>query len=350
MISANGVEMSKRALITGITGQDGSYLAELLLEKGYEVYGLVRRSSNDPFVRIEHIKNRLRILSGSITDLGAVRSVMEQARPDEVYNLAAQSHVGDSFCCALETFDTNYYGALKVVDEALRVNRNVRIYQASTSEMFGNSPPPQNERTSFNPQSPYAEAKTATHEKIVLPCRNAGCFICSGFLFNHESPRRGKHFVTRKITYSLAKIVLGLQDHLELGNLDAKRDWGYAPDYVKAMWKMLQKEKPDDYVVATGKTHSVRDFVTIAARMLARELRWDGQGAYEVGYDQFGNIIVRVNQAFYRPQEVHYLEGDAQKACRILGWKPEKRFVEMIYEMVQNDIREVYHNKSTLVA
>lgn len=333
--------MSRRALVTGITGQDGSYLAELLLEKGYEVYGLVRRSSNDPYARIEHIKKRIRILCGNVTDLGAVRIAMEEARPDEVYSLAAQSHVGNSFQCVVETMETNLYGVLKVVDEALRVNPNVRIYQASTSEMFGNALPPQNEHTPFNPQSPYAEAKVVAHERIVVPYRNAGNFICSGFLFNHESPRRGKQFVTRKITHSFAKIALGLQKCVELGNLDARRDWGYAPDYVAAMWAMLQQERPEDFVIATGHARTVQEFVDTVASMMNIHLTWFGEGVNKVAHDQFRNIIVRVNPEYFRSSEVYYLQGDDTKAKRMLGWKPKTSFEDMVRMMVDNDIKEV---------
>lgn len=338
--------MTKRALITGITGQDGSYLAELLLEKGYEVYGLVRRSSNDPCVRIEHIKKQIHIICGNVTDLGAVRMAMEESRSDEVYNLAAQSHVGDSFRCVSETMETNYYGALKIINEALRVNPDVRIYQASTSEMFGNALPPQNEYTQFNPQSPYAEAKLATHERIVVPYRLKGHFICSGFLFNHESPRRGKHFVTKKITYSLAKIALGLQNCLELGNLDARRDWGFSPDYVEAMWMMLQKEKPEDYVIATGRARTVQEFVDAAASEMNIALKWSGEGINKVARDKSGNIIVKVNPEYFRLSEVYYLQGDNTRARQMLGWKPKTSFEDMVRMMVEHDTKEAIKLKT----
>lgn len=330
--------MTRRALITGITGQDGSYLAELLLEKGYEVYGFVRRVSNDPFVRLEHIKNRIHILLGNVTDLGAVRVAVEQAQPDEVYSLAAQTHVGNSFQCEAETFETNYYGVLKIVDETLRVNPNAKIYQASTSEMFGNALPPQNERTPFDPQSPYAESKVFAHERAVVQCRAKGAFICSGFLFNHESPRRGKQFVSRKVTHSFAKIVFGLQDYIELGNIDSRRDWGYAPDYVEAMWMMLQQKEPEDYVIATGQARTVREFVNVVARELNIRLVWHGTGVDETASDQFGNTIVRINPKFFRPREVHYLQGDSSKARTVFGWEPRTSFDDAVRSMLYHDL------------
>lgn len=334
--------MTKRALITGITGQDGSYLAELLLEKGYTVYGLARRTSNNPFARIEHIKDRLHTFCGNVTDLGAVRAAMQEAMPDELYSLAAQSHVGDSFQCEAETLETNYYGVLKVVDEALRVNPDVRIYQASTSEMFGNATPPQDEHTAFCPQSPYAKAKLQAHENIVVRYRKEReVFICSGFLFNHESPRRGEHFVTRKITRSLAKIALGLQNSFELGNLDARRDWGFAGDYVEAMWMMLQRDTPEDFVIATGQARMVREFVEAAAHVLDMRITWEGAGLDEVGRDQSGRAVVRVNPKFYRPAEVHYLQGDSTKALYMLGWQPKTLFASWVKMMVEHDYNDL---------
>jgi len=334
----------KKALITGITGQDGSYLAELLLEKGYEVSGLVRRSSNDPLERILalHLGHKIKLLHGSLRDLNAVTRVMEKVRPDEVYNLAAQSHVGISFECPEETEDINYYGVGRVVIEALKVNPQVRIYQASTSEMFGSSPPPQNEKTPFNPVSPYAKAKLRAHEDYVVGYRELhGAHVSSGILFNHESPRRGKNFVTRKITHSLAKIKLGLQDTLELGNLSAKRDWGYAKEYVEAMYEMLQQENPDDFVIATGEQHTVREFVDAAANALDITVRWEGSGEQEIGRNEKGEVIVRVNPAFYRPREVHDLLGDPSKTLEKLGWSPKVRFSELVKMMAQADYDEL---------
>jgi GDPmannose 4,6-dehydratase len=332
--------LMKRALITGITGQDGSYLAEFLIKKGYEVYGLVRRTSNDPLMRIDDlsIHGKIKLVSGSLRDLNAVSRVMDQVVPDEVYNLAAQSHVGVSFDCPEETLDINYYGVGRVVNEAIRVNPKVRIYQASTSEMFGKSKPPQNEETPFQPVSPYAEAKLKAHEDFVVHYREKGYYICSGILFNHESPRRGSHFVTRKITISLAKIKLGLQDNMELGNLDAKRDWGYALDYVEAMWLMLQQDKPNDFVIATGKSHSVREFVELAAAELGIGISWSGSGLEEKGMDKLtGKVIVKINPKFYRPAEVDFLLGDATKAKEMLGWEPKTDLRALVSMMVKAD-------------
>ena len=335
------ITMTKKALVTGITGQDGSYLVEHLLHLGYEVHGLVRRTSNDPMERIDsmRLQGKLVLHEGNVRDLSTVRLTMEAAQPDEVYNLAAQSHVGTSFKCPDETWEINYYGVGRVVNEAMKVNPKVRIYQASTSEMFGSSKPPQNEETPFQPVSPYAEAKLKAHEEFIKGYREKrGLFACSGILFNHESPRRGKQFVTRKITNSLAKVAHGLQDHFDLGNLNAKRDWGYAGDYVKAMHLMLQQDTPEDYVIATGETHTVRDFVNAAAKALCTEMTWEGEGIHEVGKNaQTGQVIVRVNEQFYRPREVDFLQGDASKAYTKLGWKPETSFDELVAMMVKAD-------------
>ncbi len=333
----------KKALITGITGQDGSYLSEFLLKKGYEVYGLVRRTSNDPFARFDYPNIKIHKIDGNLRDLATVRRAMEEVVPDEVYNLAAQSHVAVSFTCPEETEDINYYGAGRVINEAIRVNPKVKIYQASTSEMFGSSKPPQNEKTPFNPVSPYADAKRRAHDDFVVNMREKGYFVCSGILFNHESPRRGAQFVTRKITISLAKLKLGLQDKLELGNLSAKRDWGFAGDYVEVMWKMLQQKVPRDYVIATGESHTVREFVTAAAAALGIKIRWSGKGVKEVGKDETGKVIIQVNPKFYRPTEVEYLCGDASKAKKELGWKPKVSFEELVQMMVENDLEHYSH-------
>lgn len=331
----------KKALITGITGQDGSYLAPLLLDRGYEVHAVLRRTSSDPRPVInEYCGGRtVHLHEGDIRDLNRVASIMNEVVPDEIYNLAAQSHVATSFLCTDETWDINYYGLGRIVNEALRVNPKVRIYQASTSEMFGNSPAPQNEQVSFDPQSPYAEAKLKAHLDFIVNKRETqGAFTVSGILFNHESPRRGKQFVTRKITYSLARIAAGKQQQLELGNLSAVRDWGFAGDYVEAMYMMLQQERPDDYVVGTGETHTVREFVEIAAGYFGLELKWRGEGAYEEGYDtKTGRSIVKVNPTFYRPREVNWLEGDAAKARTALGWSPKHSFDELIKMMAESD-------------
>ena len=341
----------KRAFITGITGQDGSYLAELLLDKGYDVYGLARRSSNDPFTRIHHLSTprRITIFYGDLRDSGALSRALEEARPDEVYNLAAQSDVGISFKVPEETFEINYYGLGRLINEAVKVNPNVRIYQASTSEMFGKTKPQQDENSPFQPVSPYGEAKLKAHEDFVQGYRNRhGLFICSGILFNHESPRRGEHFVTRKITLSLAKIKHGLQKRLELGNLEARRDWGFAGDYVEAMWRMLQQEKADDYVIATGKSHTVHEFVDHAAAIVGMPITWEGKGEKEVGNDASGAIIVSINPIFYRPTEVDYLEGNAGKAKKTFGWEPKTSFKQLVEMMVKKDIERAANTRGFL--
>lgn len=338
----------KRALITGITGQDGSYLAEFLLGKGYEVYGMMRRTSNDPLVRFENnLDKKVHLSYGNLRDIAAIERVLDEARPDEIYNLAAQSDVGVSFKCPEETMEINYYGVGRLVNAAMERNPNVRIYQASTSEMFGKTKPPQNENSPFQPVSPYGEAKLKAHEDYVIGYREKhGLFICSGLLFNHESPRRGEHFVTRKISISLAKIKLGLQDSFELGNLDAQRDWGYAGDYVKLMWMMLQQDKPDDYIVATGESHTVRDFVNIVAEALNVKLSWEGNGLNEVAKDENGKVILRINEKFYRPTEVDYLLGDSSKAQKVLGWKPGVTFNGLVKMMAEADYN-TFRNKIT---
>jgi GDPmannose 4,6-dehydratase len=335
----------KRALITGITGQDGSYLAEHLLNLGYEVWGLVRRTSLDPMMRIDglmHPRRRIRIIYGNLRDSASLRSALEQSLPHEIYNLAAQSDVGISFKCPDETMEVNYLGVGRLLHEAMHVNPQVRIYQASTSEMFGKTPPPQSEQSPFAPVSPYGESKLLAYQHFVKPYRDdCGLFICSGILFNHESSRRGEHFVTRKISISLAKLKLGLQDNFTLGNLSAVRDWGFAGDYVKAMHLMLQHDTPDDYVIATGVSHSVRDFVETAARVLGIHVRWTGAGFDEVGLDENGRVIVHVDREFYRPAEVESLWGDYSKARRELGWAPEVSFAQLVEMMVKADLERL---------
>jgi GDPmannose 4,6-dehydratase len=336
----------KRALITGLTGQDGSYLAEFLVKKGYLVYGLVRRTSTDPLARIEDFyrKNRdsLFLLNGDLRDSGAIERALIEAKPDEIYNLAAQSDVGISFSCPEETNEINYHGLGRLVHAAVKLAPKARIYQASTSEMFGASPSPQNEKTPFKPVSPYAESKYWAHIDYVVGYREKhNMFICSGILFNHESPRRGKHFVTRKITHSLAKVHLGLQKVLELGNLNSKRDWGYAGDYVEVMWRMLQEKKPQDFVIASGRQHTVREFVNAAAKELGMVITWKGKGVNEKGYDQNGELVVRVNPAFFRKNEVQDLLGDSRKARKLLKWDPKVSFEELVAMMVRSDIENV---------
>lgn len=339
----------KRAFITGITGQDGSYLAEFLVDKGYIVYGLMRRSSTEPLLRIDGLvsSKKIKLLTGNLRDLSTIRLALEEAMPDEIYNLAAQSDVGISFQAPDETMEVNYFGFGRLVNAAMRLNPKVKIYQASTSEMFGRTPPPQNERSLFQPVSPYAEAKLRAHNDFVVGYRKRyGLYVCSGILFNHESPRRGKHFVTRKITHSLSKIKHGLQSVLMLGNVEAKRDWGYAGDYVKAMWLMLQQQEPDDFVIATGESHTVREFVNAAAKKLDIDISWSGSGLREVGLDATGRVIVKIDKSYYRPNEVHYLCGDARKAKRVLGWKPDMPFLELVTCMTVADEKDVVRSKS----
>jgi GDPmannose 4,6-dehydratase len=331
--------MKKRALITGLTGQDGSYLSEFLIKKGYDVYGLMRRTSTDSTVRLsspEHKK--IKILYGDLRDFGALMRAVETANPDEIYNLAAQSDVGISFKCPEEAIEINYLGVGRLLNAAKKIKPKVRIYQASTSEMFGKTTPPQNESSPFLPVSPYGEAKLRAHQDFVEGYRKKhGLFICSGFLFNHESPRRGHNFVTRKITRGLASIKLGRQEFVELGNMDAKRDWGFAGDYVEAMWKMLQQKNPEDFVIATGESHTVREFAEEAARALRMEIHWEGKGSKEVGKDKNGKTIIKINKEFYRPLEVDYLLGDSTKANKKLGWKPKTTFKELAKMMALAD-------------
>ena len=331
----------KSALITGVTGQDGSYLAEYLIDLGYKVWGLMRRTSLEPMIRIERLirpKRRLHILYGNLHDRASLRSAIQESEPDEIYNLAAQSDVGISFKCPDETMDINYHGLGRLVHEAVKVNPKVKIYQASTSEMFGRTKPPQNEKSPFAPVSPYGEAKLLAHKDFVKGYREKkGLFICSGILFNHESPRRGEHFVTRKITISLARLKLGLQDSFSLGNLMSKRDWGFAGDYVKAMHKILQQKAPDDYVISTGESHTVRDFVSAAAKALGMPLIWSGEGFEEVGKTENGKVVLKISKEYYRPTEVDYLLGDSSKAAKQLGWEPQVSFKELVSMMVKAD-------------
>lgn len=333
----------KRALITGITGQDGSYLAEFLAEKGYEVYGLLRRVSTDPFARIEdlYVNGKIKLIYGNMRDLQTLVNALEIAKPDEIYNLAAQSHVGISFVCPDETMDINYKGLERLATEAFKQNPKVKIYQASTSEMYGNTRPPQNEESPFAPVSPYGESKLLAHEKVVVPLREKGLFVCSGILFNHESPRRGKHFVTRKVSHSMAKVKFGLQDVVTMGNLEAMRDWGFAGDYVEAMWMMLQQDTPEDFVIATGESHTVREFVEETAKYLGMPITWEGEGLNEVARNEEGKVIVQLSEKHYRPNEVNNLLGDSTKAREKLGWKPKVDFKDLIKMMVDSDIKHI---------
>ena len=339
----------KVALITGVTGQDGAYLAELLLEKSYEVHGIKRRSSLFNTERIDHlyqdphVENRNFILHyGDLTDSSNLIRVLQQVKPDEIYNLAAQSHVAVSFEEAEYTANADALGALRLL-EAIRIlglSKTTRFYQASTSELYGLcKESPQNEETPFHPRSPYGVAKIYAYWITVNYREAYGIYACNGILFNHESPLRGETFVTRKITRALSRIKLGLQDCLYLGNLDAKRDWGHARDYVEMQWLMLQQEEPEDFVIATGEQHSVREFVEIAAKELGIEVHWQGRGSEEKGYDGQGKCIVAVDPRYFRPAEVASLLGDASKAREKLHWQPRISFKELVSEMVREDLR-----------
>jgi GDPmannose 4,6-dehydratase len=338
----------KKALITGITGQDGSYLAEFLLSKGYEVHGTKRRSSLLNTERIDHLYEdphvpgrRLILHYCDLTDSNSVMSVVQNVRPDEIYNLAAQSHVGVSFQQPEYTADTDALGTLRMLESVrtLGLAGVTRFYQASTSELFGQvQESPQTERTPFYPRSPYGVAKLYAYWITVNYREAYGIYACNGILFNHESPVRGETFVTRKITRGLARIKMGLQECLYIGNFEAKRDWGHARDYVEMQWLMLQQEQPDDFVIATGEQHSVREFLEVAAAEMDLSLQWRGRGVEEKGYDAKGRCIVKVDPTYFRPTEVDSLLGDASKARMKLGWKPRISFMELVSEMVKADL------------
>lgn len=335
----------KKALITGITGQDGSYLAELLLDKGYEVHGIVRRSSVHITNRIDHLLSEGSIIlhDGDLTDSSSIIRIVGEVRPDEIYNLAAQSHVGVSFDAAEYTGDCDALGVLRILEAVhmLGMDQSCRIYQASTSELYGKvEEVPQNENTPFHPYSPYAVAKQYGFWMMKEYREAYGMFAVNGILFNHESERRGENFVTRKITLAAARIAKGLQDHLELGNLDSLRDWGYAKDYVECMWLILQQDEPDDYVIATGVQHSVREFTEWSFKHAGIDLRWEGEGLEEKGYDKAsGKMLVCVNPDFYRPTDVVNLWGDPIKAKTVLGWDPQKTSCEELCRiMVEHDL------------
>jgi GDPmannose 4,6-dehydratase len=326
-----------RALITGITGQDGSYLAEFLLEKGYEVHGIKRRGSSLNTQRIDHLFNhpKLHLHYGDMTDSTNLIGLVDRIKPHEVYNLAAQSHVAVSFEMPEYTANADAVGTLRLL-EACK-GKNIKFYQASTSEMFGASLPPQSETTPFYPRSPYGAAKLYAHWMVVNYREAYGMYACSGILFNHESPRRGETFVTRKIVQGLINVKNGKQKFLYLGNLDAKRDWGHAKDYVEAMWLMLQQDEPEDFVIATGQQHSVKDFVNAVAAKLGMELAWGGQGKTEHAYWN-GRVVVSVSPKYYRPTDVDSLCGDATKAKQKLGWVPKISFDELVSEMVEAEL------------
>ena len=356
----------KKALITGITGQDGSYLAEFLLEKGYEVHGLIRRSSTFNTERIDHIytdphdlKSKLFLHYGDLNDGGQLSNLIYNIQPSEIYHLAAQSHVRVSFDMPEFTGDVTGIGTTRMLEAIRRSKIKTRFYQASSSEMFGDAPPPQNEETPFRPRSPYGAAKAYSHWMVRNYREGYGMFAVNGILFNHESPRRGETFVTRKITRALARIKYGIEDKLYLGNLEAKRDWGYAPDFVEAMWLMLQQDRPDDYVIATGETHSVREFVNLAFQHAGIEIEWRGSGPAEKGLiNSFasnlqpptsnlsvGDVLIEIDSRYFRPLEVEFLQGDASKARRKLGWKPKIGFRDLVQMMVNADIKALEEMK-----
>ncbi len=332
----------KKAFITGLTGQDGSYLAEFLLEKGYEVHGIVRRASVFNTARIEHLMKDIHTYHGDMIDSSNLNRLMEKIQPDEIYNLAAQSHVQVSFDVPEFTADVDGLGTLRLLDTIREMRSNTRFYQASTSELFGGLPEtaPQSEKTPFYPKSPYGAAKLYAYW-ITVNFREAyDLYACNGILFNHESPRRGETFVTKKITRAVARIAQGRQDKLSLGNLDAKRDWGYAKDYVEAMWLMLQQEKPDDFVIATGETHTVREFTELAFRHIGVELAWEGEGVEEKAYDRKTNrLLVEVNPKYFRPAEVEFLWGDPTKAKEKLGWTNKTSFERLVEIMMDYDMK-----------
>ncbi|MBR3023761.1 MAG: GDP-mannose 4,6-dehydratase [Oscillospiraceae bacterium] len=341
----------KNALITGITGQDGSYLAELLLEKGYRVYGIMRRKSVVDYGNVEHIKDKINFIYADMTDVISLINAMRISQADEVYNLAAQSFVATSWEQPLATAEIDAVGVTNMLEAIRTVKPSCRFYQASTSEMFGLVQAiPQCETTPFYPRSPYGVAKLYGHWITKNYRESYGLFTCSGILFNHESERRGKEFVTRKITDAVARIKNGLQEYVELGNLDSKRDWGHSKDYVRAMWLMLQQDKPDDYVVATNETRTVREFVEIAFRTAGIDIEWQGTGVNEVGINKAdGKTVVKVSEKFFRPAEVDILLGNPEKAEKTLGWTREISFAELVERMVRNDLalveKEIRINK-----
>ena len=334
-----------KAFITGITGQDGSYLADLLLEKGYEVHAIIRRSSVFTTKRIDHIYDKhknLHIYHGDLSDSSNLHRLLMKIKPDEIYNLAAQSHVAVSFEVPEYTADVVGLAVIRMLDAVRDLGKNCKFYQASTSELFGGLPgtEPQNENTPFYPKSPYGVAKLYAYWIAVNYRESYNLFACNGILFNHESPRRGETFVTKKITKAVARIFQGRQDKIKLGNLDAKRDWGHAKDYVYAQWLIMQQDKPDDYVIATGVCHTVREFVEVAFKEIGINIVWKGFGIEEKGIDQeTGRVLVEIDKQYFRPSEVELLLGDPSKAEKKLNWKRKTSFKELVAEMVQYDIK-----------
>lgn len=350
-------KQNKVALISGITGQDGSYLAELLIEKGYIVHGIIRRSSSFNTFRIDHLYKNPEILNkklflhyGDLTDSSNLNRLVEKIRPDEIYNLGAQSHVKVSFEVPEYTAEVDGVGTLRFLDAIKETGIKTRFYQASTSELYGLvQEVPQSEKTPFYPRSPYAAAKLYAYWIVVNYREAYNLFGCNGILFNHESERRGKTFVTRKISVAVAKIMTGQQDMLLLGNLDAKRDWGYAPEYVEGMWRMLQVDEPEDFVLATGKTHTVREFVEEAFNVLGEEIEWRGEGEKEQGYLKSNNkAVVGINPRYYRPTEVDLLLGDPTKAKEKLGWEPKTDFKDLVKIMVEADYKKAKARNGSL--
>ena len=340
----------KIALVTGITGQDGSLIADFLLNKNYKVIGIKRRSSSFNTQRIDHLykdfqeKNDFIPFYGDLTDSTNILRVIQSVKPDEIYNLGAQSHVHTSFETPEYTANADALGTLRILESIriLRLQKKTKFYQASTSEIFGNSKTPQNEKTPFMPESPYGTAKLYAYWTTINYRKAYNIFACNGILFNHEGPKRGETFVTRKITKAVAEIYKGKRKLFYLGNLDAKRDWGNAKDYVEAMWLMLQQKKPDDYVIATGKSRSVRDFVKKAFKVLNIEIKWKGKGVNEIGYDsKTKKTLIKIDPNYYRPNEIYNLRGDYSKAKKFLGWKPKTSFDTMIKEMVYSDLKNI---------
>lgn len=349
----------KKVLITGITGQDGSYIAELLINKGYEVFGMVRRSSSFNRSRIEHLyidkcnneganNTNFKLLYGDLTDSSNLNRILEKVQPDEIYNLGAQSHVGISFQVPEYSAQVDGIGVLRILDAIKEVGIKTKFYQASTSELYGKAQEiPQTEKTPFYPRSPYATAKLFAYWAVVNYREAYNIFACNGILFNHESPRRGENFVTRKITLSACRIKAGIQNKLLLGNLYSKRDWGYAPEYVDAMWRMLQLEKPEDFVISTGKSYSIKEFVEKVFNYIGIEIYWTGKGINEKGIDKKKNkVLIEIDPKYFRPSEVDHLVGDSSKAQNILQWEPKVNIDELIRIMVDNDMKLVIKQES----
>ncbi len=340
----------KIALITGITGQDGSLLADFLLKKKYKVFGVKRRSSTFNTSRIDHLYKDIQESKnfipyyGDMTDSTNIIRIIQDTKPDEIYNLAAQSHVHTSFETPEYTANADALGPLRILEaiRILKLTKKIKFYQASTSEMFGNQGKIQNEKTPFNPVSPYGVSKLFGYWMTVCYRESYGLFACNGILFNHEGPRRGETFVTRKISRAVAEISLDRRKCLYLGNLNAKRDWGYASDYVESMWLMLQKNKPDDYVIATGVAKSVREFVKEAFKVIGINIGWRGKNEKEIGFDKrTKKILVKIDPRYYRPNELNFLRGDSRKARKVLGWRPRKKFKDLVKEMVENDLDNI---------